>query len=78
MILYQFSFGIKVSINIVIFYYLQVLGVLLVILSSVDTIVEGDYSEMKTQRHFNKAMAMRSLKGIGMTQKNPRSKKTSP
>nr|XP_023022467.1 uncharacterized protein LOC111510766 [Leptinotarsa decemlineata] len=50
-----------------------VLGVLLVILSSFDT---GDYSDdVKPQRHFNKAMAMRSLRGITMTAK--KSKKTS-
>ncbi|CAG9860589.1 unnamed protein product [Phyllotreta striolata] len=41
-----------------------VLGVLLVILSSVD-----NSEEIKPQRHFNKAMAMRSLKGISMTAK---------
>lgn len=40
----------------------QVLGVLLVILSSVDGNLESDFSEVKTQRHFNRAMAMRSLK----------------
>jgi len=39
-----------------------VLGVLLVILSSVDGNLESDFSEVKTQRHFNRAMAMRSLK----------------
>ncbi|XP_056638693.1 uncharacterized protein LOC130446445 [Diorhabda sublineata] len=45
-----------------------VLGVLLVILSSVDNLVE--YTEdIKPQRHFNKAMAMRSLRGISMTAK---------
>ncbi|EFA09505.2 tetratricopeptide repeat protein 17 isoform X1 [Tribolium castaneum] len=46
-----------------------VLGVLLVILSSVDNMGEGEYAEVKTQRHFNKAMAMRSLKGFGGSQK---------
>ncbi|KAG5882050.1 hypothetical protein JTB14_007712 [Gonioctena quinquepunctata] len=44
-----------------------VLGVLLVILSSVDSV--GDYEDIKPQRHFNKAMAMRSLRGITMTAK---------
>ncbi|KAJ8913613.1 hypothetical protein NQ315_013435 [Exocentrus adspersus] len=49
-----------------------VLGVLLVILSSTDS--NGECTEeIKPQRHFNKAMAMRSLKGITMTSK--RSKK---
>ncbi|RZB40934.1 tetratricopeptide repeat protein 17-like [Asbolus verrucosus] len=52
-----------------------VLGVLLVILSSVDNMAENDYSEVKTQRHFNKAMAMRSLRGFGISQKHTRSKK---
>ncbi|CAG9837238.1 unnamed protein product [Diabrotica balteata] len=45
-----------------------VLGVLLVILSSVDNIVDFT-EEMKPQRHFNKAMAMRSLRGITLTAK---------
>ncbi|XP_026742426.1 uncharacterized protein LOC113504383 [Trichoplusia ni] len=39
-----------------------VMGVLLVILSSVDS--GGDVEEHKTQRHFNRAMAMRSLRGV--------------
>ncbi|XP_038216017.1 uncharacterized protein LOC119835331 [Zerene cesonia] len=39
-----------------------VMGVLLVILSSVDNGSEAD--EHKTQRHFNRAMAMRSLRGV--------------
>lgn len=55
--------------------FLQVLGVLLVILSSMDSMVENDFYEIKTQRHFNKAMAMRSLRGLSMSQKNPRLKK---
>ncbi|OWR44821.1 uncharacterized protein LOC116767373 [Danaus plexippus] len=38
-----------------------VMGVLLVILSSVDS---GTDDEHKTQRHFNRAMAMRSLRGV--------------
>ncbi|XP_044271216.1 uncharacterized protein LOC123015515 isoform X2 [Tribolium madens] len=46
-----------------------VLGVLLVILSSVDNMGEGEYAEVKPQRHFNKAMAMRSLRGFGGSQK---------
>lgn len=37
------------------------MGVLLVILSSVDNGVEVE--EHKQQRHFNRAMAMRSLRG---------------
>lgn len=48
---------------------------LLVILSSMDTIVENDFTEIKTQRHFNKAMAMRSLRGLTMSQKSSRAKK---
>lgn len=51
------------------------LGVLLVILSSVDSIVENEFAEIKTHRHFNKAMAMRSLRGFTMTPKNFRAKK---
>lgn len=43
---------------------LQVMGVLLVILSSVDN--AGDVEEHKTQRHFNRAMAMRSLRGVAL------------
>ncbi|XP_073944274.1 uncharacterized protein [Choristoneura fumiferana] len=39
-----------------------VMGVLLVILSSVDS--GSDVEEHKTQRHFNRAMAMRSLRGV--------------
>lgn len=54
------------------FIVFQVLGVLLVILSSVDNITENDYPEVKTQRHFNKAMAMRSLRGLA--QKHSRKK----
>lgn len=42
----------------------QVMGVLLVILSSVDS--GGDVEEHKTQRHFNRAMAMRSLRGVAL------------
>ncbi|XP_013140282.1 PREDICTED: uncharacterized protein LOC106104699 [Papilio polytes] len=38
-----------------------VMGVLLVILSSVES--GGEVEEHKTQRHFNRAMAMRSLRG---------------
>ncbi|KAH9636811.1 hypothetical protein HF086_017014 [Spodoptera exigua] len=41
-----------------------VMGVLLVILSSVDS--GGDVEEHKTQRHFNRAMAMRSLRGVAL------------
>lgn len=41
-----------------------VMGVLLVILSSVDN--GGDVEEHKTQRHFNRAMAMRSLRGVSL------------
>lgn len=40
------------------------MGVLLVILSSVDS--GGDIEEHKTQRHFNRAMAMRSLRGVSL------------
>ncbi|CAF4844877.1 unnamed protein product [Pieris macdunnoughi] len=39
-----------------------VMGVLLVILSSVDS--GGEADDHKTQRHFNRAMAMRSLRGV--------------
>ncbi|CAK1556088.1 unnamed protein product [Leptosia nina] len=39
-----------------------VMGVLLVILSSVDSGSESE--DHKTQRHFNRAMAMRSLRGV--------------
>ncbi|XP_034840117.1 uncharacterized protein [Maniola hyperantus] len=41
-----------------------VMGVLLVILSSVDC--GSDADEHKTQRHFNRAMAMRSLRGVAL------------
>ncbi|GLV44495.1 super sex combs [Carabus blaptoides fortunei] len=49
-----------------------VLGVLLVILSSVDSNLDTDFTttpatstaDAKPQRHFNRAMAMRSLRGI--------------
>lgn len=41
----------------------QVMGVLLVILSSVDNGSETP-DEHKTQRHFNRAMAMRSIRGV--------------
>lgn len=46
-----------------------VLGVLLVILSSVDSNLDSDYPgglivDAKPPRHFNRAMAMRSLRGI--------------
>jgi len=51
-----------------------VMGVLLVIVSSVDTISEGDYCELKGQRHFNRAMAMRSLK-MGISPRALRSKR---
>ncbi|KAL1138016.1 hypothetical protein AAG570_009711 [Ranatra chinensis] len=54
-----------------------VLGVLLVIVSSVDTNLEPDYtSEVKGQRHFNRAMAMRSLK-MGISPRALRSKRYS-
>lgn len=52
----------------------QVLGVLLVILSSVDGNLEAEYGEMKTQRHFNRAMAMRSLK-MGISPRALRAKR---
>ncbi|GFG29591.1 hypothetical protein Cfor_01048 [Coptotermes formosanus] len=51
-----------------------VLGVLLVILSSVDGNLESDFSEVKTQRHFNRAMAMRSLK-MGISPRALRAKR---
>ncbi|XP_023951887.2 uncharacterized protein LOC112055845 [Bicyclus anynana] len=41
-----------------------VMGVLLVILSSIDC--GSDADEHKTQRHFNRAMAMRSLRGVAL------------
>ncbi|XP_046391209.1 tetratricopeptide repeat protein 17-like [Ischnura elegans] len=50
-----------------------VLGVLLVILSSVDGNLD-DFTEIKTQRHFNRAMAMRSLK-MGISQRAMRAKR---
>ncbi|KPJ07886.1 Tetratricopeptide repeat protein 17 [Papilio machaon] len=49
-----------------------VMGVLLVILSSVDNGVEVE--EHKTQRHFNRAMAMRSLRGVAMSGSRGRKK----
>ncbi|KAL4703458.1 hypothetical protein ACJJTC_010778 [Scirpophaga incertulas] len=49
-----------------------VMGVLLVILSSVDNGNEAD--EHKTQRHFNRAMAMRSLRGVTMAGSRSRKK----
>ncbi|PSN34156.1 hypothetical protein C0J52_10061 [Blattella germanica] len=51
-----------------------VLGVLLVILSSVDGNLESEFSEVKTQRHFNRAMAMRSLK-MGISPRALRAKR---
>lgn len=52
-----------------------VMGVLLVILSSVDGSIEVE--EHKTQRHFNRAMAMRSLRGVTIqTSRAARSKKS--
>lgn len=43
----------------------QVVGVLLVILSTNDTTTYTQEAlEPKSQRHFNRAMAMRSLKGL--------------
>ncbi|KAK6618478.1 hypothetical protein RUM43_013671 [Polyplax serrata] len=53
-----------------------VLGVLLVILSSVDGNLESDFSEIKTQKHFNRAMAMRSLK-MGISPRALRAKRYS-
>ncbi|XP_066995577.1 uncharacterized protein [Anabrus simplex] len=50
------------------------LGVLLVILSSVDGNLESEFSEVKTQRHFNRAMAMRSLK-MGISARALRAKR---
>ncbi|KAG8224221.1 hypothetical protein J437_LFUL002677 [Ladona fulva] len=50
-----------------------VLGVLLVILSSVDGNLE-DFAEIKTQRHFNRAMAMRSIK-MGISPRALRTKR---
>ncbi|XP_068629429.1 tetratricopeptide repeat protein 17-like [Battus philenor] len=49
-----------------------VMGVLLVILSSVDN--ASDTEEHKTQRHFNRAMAMRSLRGVSLTGSRGRKK----
>lgn len=52
-----------------------VLGVLLVIISSMDSNLESDYTEVvKGQRHFNRAMAMRSLK-MGISPRALRSKR---
>ncbi|CAG5012105.1 unnamed protein product [Parnassius apollo] len=48
-----------------------VMGVLLVILSSVDS--GNDVEEHKTHRHFNRAMAMRSLRGVSFS--GPRGRK---
>lgn len=46
-------------------FFFQVIGVLLVILSTSDaTPSNPETTESKGQRHFNRAMAMRSLKGI--------------
>lgn len=53
-----------------------VLGVLLVILSSVDGNLDSDFAEVKTQRHFNRAMAMRSLK-MGISPRALRTKRYS-
>ncbi|KAK7794584.1 hypothetical protein R5R35_003599 [Gryllus longicercus] len=50
------------------------LGVLLVILSSVDNNLESEFTEMKAQRHFNRAMAMRSLK-MGISARTLRAKR---
>lgn len=52
-----------------------VLGVLLVILSTVETLPDTEFPDVKTQRHFNKAMAMKTLRGLSM--KNGRYKKIS-
>ncbi|KAF6209949.1 hypothetical protein GE061_015704 [Apolygus lucorum] len=51
-----------------------VLGVLLVIISSMDSNLESEYTEVKGQRHFNRAMAMRSLK-MGISPRALRSKR---
>ncbi|XP_047111478.1 uncharacterized protein LOC124788289 [Schistocerca piceifrons] len=51
-----------------------VLGVLLVILSSMDGGLEADFAEAKPQRHFNRAMAMRSLK-MGISPRALRAKR---
>ncbi|KAK9501616.1 hypothetical protein O3M35_012310 [Rhynocoris fuscipes] len=53
-----------------------VLGVLLVIISSMDSNLESEYPEVKGQRHFNRAMAMRSLK-MGISPRAMRSKRYS-
>lgn len=39
-----------------------VLGVLITVVSSCDTTLDSDFTEVKGHRHFNRAMAMRSLK----------------
>lgn len=54
-----------------------VFGVLLVILSSVDSNIEVDIYEVKPQRHFNRAMAMSTLRGFRIPQKNNRFRKLS-
>lgn len=56
------------------YFCLQVLGVLLVILSSVDSGLETEFPEAKPQRHFNRAMAMRSLK-MGISPRALRAKR---
>jgi hypothetical protein len=50
------------------------MGVLLVILSSMTGNLEPDFLEVKTQRHFNRAMAMRSLK-MGISPRALRAKR---
>ncbi|XP_018318406.1 tetratricopeptide repeat protein 17-like [Agrilus planipennis] len=52
-----------------------VFGVLLVILSSFDGATENEMAENKPQRHFNRAMAMSTLRGLRISQRNSRHKK---
>ncbi|XP_022915946.1 tetratricopeptide repeat protein 17-like [Onthophagus taurus] len=53
-----------------------ILAVLLVVITSMDT-TETECPETKPHRHFNKAMAMRSLRGLGISQRSSRSKRLS-
>jgi tetratricopeptide (TPR) repeat protein len=53
-----------------------VMSVLFVILSTSDsTSNSSELTEPKTHRHFNRAMAMRSLKGMGITSRSTKYKK---
>jgi len=51
-----------------------VLGVLITVVSSCDSNLDSDFAEVKAHRHFNRAMAMRSLK-MGISPRALRTKR---